>query len=247
MLRKFLEFKKSGFEPVKSFYLQDELNPKIWTNFEIDEDIRDELLQISNDYIDSLEIESLEIEDIILSGSLANYNWSSYSDFDLHILSDFSKVTEDKVIVKKLYDSSGRLWNQQHNILISGYEVEIYMQDIEEEHISSGQYSLLNNKWIIKPSKENFEPDEDLIKMKGGRIMDTIDEIEADSKEQYSYEDLSERISKIWKKIKDNRKKGLDDEGEFSIENLVFKLLRRNGYIKKIIELKSYVYDNQFK
>ena len=74
-----------------------------------------------------------------------------------------------------------------------------------------------------------------------------IDDMESDLENDYNYEKLSEKVLKIWKKVKDNRQKGLDKEGEFSIENLVFKLLRRNGYIKKLLDLKSNVYDKQFK
>ena len=77
--------------------------------------------------------------------------------------------------------------------------------------------------------------------------MDRIDVLEADFKQNFNYEDLSEKVKKVWKKVKDNRQKGLDREGEFSIENLVFKLLRRNGYIGKLISLKSKIYDKQFK
>ena len=49
------------------------------------------------------------------------------------------------------------------------------------------------------------------------------------------------------KKIKDFRKSGLDcEDGEFSVGNLVFKLLRRNGYIEKVMKIKRYAYDKQF-
>ena len=54
-------------------------------------------------------------------------------------------------------------------------------------------------------------------------------------------------LKKVWKKIKEGRKAGLEKEGEFSIENLVFKLLRRNGYIQKIMDIRRKAYDKQFK
>jgi predicted nucleotidyltransferase len=248
MLDKFLEFKvEKGFEPIKSFYLKDNLNSKVWHNFEIDEEVRESLLKIAKDYIEHLEIDDLEIDDIMLTGSLANYNWSDYSDFDLHIIFDFEKINEDTTLVKKYLQTAGKLWNGEHDLLIKGYEVEVYAQDINEPHVSSGEFSLLNNKWIKKPSKEDFEPDEELIKRKAGVLMDRIDDLEIDFKYHFNYKDLSEKVKKIWKKIKDNRQKGLNKEGEFSIENLVFKLMRRNGYIGKLIDLRNKIYDKQFK
>jgi len=248
MISKFFEFnQEKEFKPIKSFYLKDELNPKIWNNFKLDDEIREDLLKIANDYVEHLDIGNIEIDDIIFTGSLSNYNWSEYSDFDIHVVFDFSKINKDEDLVKKYMDASRWIWNDQHDILISGYEVELYSQNTSEQHTSSGQFSLLNNKWIKKPTKEDFTPDEELIKSKASDIMFKIDDMESDLENDYNYEKLSEKVLKIWKKVKDNRQKGLDKEGEFSIENLVFKLLRRNGYIKKLLDLKSNVYDKQFK
>lgn len=249
MVVKFFEFNQDRkFEPIKSFYLKDELNSKVWNkDLEINEDIKEELIRLAEDYIEHLDLEDIEVDDIIFTGSLANYNWSSYSDFDVHIIFDFSKINEDIELVKMFLDAAEKLWKEHHDILISGYEVELYCQNSSDKHISSGQFSLLDNKWIKKPSKENFVPDEDLIKIKADGIMSKIDDLEIDFIHHYDYKELSAKLKKVWKKIKENRQKGLDKEGEFSIENLVFKLLRRNGYIEKILDLKSKIYDKQFK
>ena len=234
------------FKPIKSFYLQDSLNEKVWQDFKLDDNIREDLLKIAEDYIDFLEVEA-EVEDIILVGSLANYNWSTYSDFDVHLVFDFSEINEDVDLVKKYLDAQKKIWAFRHEIMVSGFEVELYSQDSDEENVSGGVFSLLKNKWIKKPVKEEFEPDEALIKKKSQVIMDQIDEVEHDFEQQYSYQELADKCNRILKKVKDNRQKGLEKEGEFSIENLVFKLLRRNGYIGRLMDLKSKIYDKQFK
>lgn len=247
MIYKFFEYNTGKFEPIKSFYLKDELNPKVWENSdEINPEIREELLTIANDYFDSLELDT-ELEDIVLTGSLANFNWSDYSDYDLHLVFDFSKVNKDTELVKKFLDAAGKIWNTHHDIKISGYEVEIYSQDTNEKHMSSGQYSLLNDKWKIKPTRENFTPDEQLIKQKAEKLISDIDDLESDLEEDINHELLMAKLKKVWNKIKDGRRAGLDRDGEYSIENLVFKLLRRNGYIEKIINIKRKSYDKQFK
>ena len=62
------------------------------------------------------------------------------------------------------------------------------------------------------------------------------------------YESFLEKLQKVWDKVKNYRKSGLESEGgELSLGNLVFKLLRRNGYIEKIMKLKKKSYDKQFK
>lgn len=245
-LIKYLEFVQSDLEPVKSFHIKDELNPKIWDNEEINQEVREQLLQISQDFYDGVDIEA-DVKDIILTGSLANYNWSEkYSDYDLHILIDFKDVNDDVDLVKKYVDSAKNVWNGLHDIRIKGYEVEVYIQDISEPHKSTGVYSLLNDEWNTKPSKVDFEPDEEAIKEKAKSVMMMVDDLEEQVDED-KHEEFNEKIKKVWDKIKNYRKSGLESEGgEFSTGNLVFKLLRRNGYIGKILKLRRQSYDNQF-
>lgn len=249
MVKKFFEFVENDIkDPLKSFYLKDDLNPAIWSNFELDIDVKDQLVQIAEDFYESLDLDA-KIQDIVLTGSLANYNWSEkYSDFDLHILIDFTDVNDDEELVKKFVDAAKTNWNDKHNIEIKGYDVEIYVQDVDEPHQSSGVYSLLNNKWKVKPSKFDFKIDEKTIEKKARSIMSKIDLIEGQL-DNCPYEEFIEKVDKIWDKVKNLRKEELyssDKGAELSTGNLIFKLLRRNGYIEKIIKLKRQSYDNQF-
>jgi hypothetical protein len=251
-IRKYFEFVKGDFDAIKSFYIKDELSQKVWDDFKLKDEIKEQLITIGQDFFEKTEIE-VDVKDIVFCGSLCNYNWSEkYSDFDLHIIIDFNDVNEDYELVEKLCDYAKKMWNSQHDIKIKGYDVEIAIQD--ENDLSEtlkttrmgGVYSLLNNKWIKKPTKVEFEPDENLIKEKSKTLMMKIDDIE--ESDNIDYDDLKEKTDSVWKKIKDFRKSGLESEsGEFSIGNLVFKLLRRNGYISKIMEIKKDSYDKQFK
>jgi len=240
MIKKYFEFLDNRFDPIDSFHLHDELNSEIWKDDMLDNNTRQELFKIAEDYFNSLEIDIL-MKDVILTGSLCGYNYSKYSDFDLHIIVDI-----DTPMLKKYLDYSKKLWNIQHNIHIKGYDVEVYCQDSNEKHTSNGQYSLLNNKWIKHPDKQDVSIDQESIKDKSELLMDMIDDIENQYNIGAEYENLQQSIKNVWKKITDNRKAGLEKEGELSVENLVFKLLRRNGYIKKILDLKIRIYDEQF-
>lgn len=244
---KYFEFVQNKFEPIKSFHLKNELNPKVWDDMEIKPEIREKLLTIAQDFYSNTDLKA-KIKDITLTGSLANYNWSEkYSDYDLHILIDFKEVNEDVDLVKKFVDAIKNIWNKQYDLTIEGYEVEVYIQSIKEPHRSSGVYSLLNNKWNLKPVKSDFVPDEIEIKEKSKGVMMMIDDLEKDI-EKYDYEEFIKKIKKVWSKIKRYRNSGLESEGgEHSTGNLVFKLLRRNGYIEKILEIKKKSYQNKFK
>ena len=251
---KYFEFVQADLEPIKSFYLKDELNPKVWDEeSELDSEIREQLLQIAQDFYENIEMPA-DVVDIAFCGSLCNYNWSEkYSDFDLHVIIDFNDIDDNYELVEKACDYAKKVWNAQHDIKIKGYEVEIAIQDGDDltKAIADGRmggvFSLLNNKWIKRPERVDFEPDENLISEKAKTIMMTVDDIEEESEED-KYEAFEEKISKVWKKIKNYRQSGLESEsGEYSVGNLVFKLLRRNGYIEKIMEMKRKLYDNQFK
>ncbi len=246
-LIKYLEFVQSDLEVVKSFRMKDELNPKIWDGFKINDDVRSQLIKIAHDFYDSTDLK-VDVSDIILTGSLSNYNWSNkYSDYDLHILINFSEVNDDYDLVKKYADSVKNIWNGLHDISIRGYEVEVYIQDVNEPHKSSGVFSLLNNKWNIKPSRVEFEPNEEDIKEKSKSVMMMVDDLESQVDDD-KHDKFEEKLIKVWDKIKNYRKSGLESEGgELSTGNLVFKLLRRNGYIGKILKLRRQSYDNQFK
>jgi hypothetical protein len=251
-LIKYFEFVQDDFEPIKTFHLKDELNPKIWDNFEMDESIREQILKIGQDFYEGVDL-PVDVVDIVLCGSLCNYNWSEkYSDFDLHIIIDFTKINANYDIVEKLCDYAKKIWNAQHDIKIRGYEVEVAIQDVDDlkKSIEAGRmggvFSLMKNKWIKKPKKEDFEPDESMIREKAKTIMMAVDDIESELEED-KYDAFKEKIDKVWKKIKTYRQSGLDSEsGEYSIGNLVFKLLRRNGYISKIMKMKKESYDKQF-
>jgi hypothetical protein len=45
--------------------------------------------------------------------------------------------------------------------------------------------------------------------------------------------------------LKDYRQSGLDKDGEFSYENLVFKFLRRSGYIGKFFDTSNKALDKE--
>ena len=57
--------------------------------------------------------------------------------------------------------------------------------------------------------------------------------------------DISKETSDLYKRLKKFRQRGLESGGEYSYENLTFKLLRRNGYIGKLLDLKSTIIDKK--
>jgi hypothetical protein len=226
-------------------FYQNELNPIFWSNKEFDASVREKLLQIAQEFYSSFKLE-IPIDDIQLTGSLANYNWTPKSDLDVHILIDFSKINPDLALVKKAMDGQRFIWNLRHNIVIRGFDVELYLQDVREQHVASGLFSLSNNQWIKIPEYNPPQIDENDVDLKFLGLANDIKEIEArllNSDPNVSPRELNEHAEKVKSKIMKMRKEGLAERGEFSVENLVFKKLRNEGYIEKLIDLISRSYE----
>lgn len=239
----------ANFEKIlSSFYVQDSLNPKIWENpnssdSTMIESVREKLLEIANEFVDFLGVE-IFVQDIHMTGSLANYNWSDFSDVDLHILYDFQESGDKKELLIELFKLKKTLFNSTHNIKVRGFDVEMYVQDTTESHFSTGVYSVLFDEWIATPSKDEVSIDEDKLKSKVESWMDlidtTIDEVEDDE-----LDDAMSVIDGIKEKLKKYRSIGLENEGEYSYENLTFKFLRRNGYIQKLFDFTNELMDKR--
>lgn len=229
---------------LSGFKMKDELNPKVWDGDKMKPEVRKALLKIADDYFEGLELGSeVDIEDISMTGSLANYNWSKYSDVDLHILTDYGDIPVDEDLVLDFLKSKSSGWNEAHDIKIYGFDVEIYVQDVKEEHTSTGVYSVLNDEWILKPSPQDVKVDGKNVKRKANIVMDKVEELYEDIHDDRDYEDIVDRADKIQDKIKKMRQCGLDSVGEFSVENMAFKALRRNGTLERLSDIKTLAYD----
>lgn len=245
MINNYNEFIKEG-----RFYNQT-LSPKFWDEDEnFNQRIRGKLLIIASDFFESLGLET-EIVDIELTGSLANYNYTGYSDLDIHIIINFKDVNKNIDLVKMLVDNQKFQWNTKHNITIKGHDVELYIQDVSEKHTASGLFSLMNNEWIKKPKLSNPQIDEADVDKKTGYYRLAIDKLDRITKKDGitldEIDNYFQYAKKLKTKIHSERKEGLDTKkAEFSIENLVFKELRNSGHFGKLIDMMNYLYDKQF-
>lgn len=236
-------------EIIKSFESQDNLNPKIWEkkgeSYNMIPEVREKLLEIANLFIDSLGVDVI-ITDIIMIGSLVNYNWSKFSDIDLHVVVNFNQFpTNSQDLYLEFFDLKKVIFNQKHNIKMFGYDVECFVQKEDETTFSSGIYSILYDMWMNKPKKTDKENiDKELLKEKANQWMRVIDGVVDNIKDE-DPEEIKNIVKKYKEKLKNFRNCGLEKNGEMSLENLVFKLLRRNGYIEKLYDLPTEIIDKK--
>ncbi len=185
---------------LSSFKVKDELNQMVWVRERLDPKVREKLLEVVDDFFDEFGLEGVEILDVIFTGSLANFNWSEHSDVDLHIMLDFASVNEDQDLVREFFNAKRALWNRIHQIEIFGYEVEVYVQDDQEPHHSTGQYSVAQDRWLIRPSRFADDFDESNVQTKSAGLMDEIDRIQ-ELIDDEEYEKVIENLDRFKKKI----------------------------------------------
>lgn len=217
------------------------LNPAIWSGDHPKPEVRENLLRIARDFLDGLKTHTFPPTDIILTGSNANFNWGPGSDLDLHLVGDLSKVDNDKEFATEYFNDLTFIWNEHHDVEIHGAKVELYVQDKTAPLYAGGIYSLTKREWVRKP-KHVEEPDPKYIELKARPIMRKIDALlrasgTADPGALYK------KLDALRERIKDGRKSALAKGGEQAVGNLVFKLLRKRGFIDRLITASRQAYD----
>lgn len=215
----------------------DELNPKLWDKnneeYTLKEEVKAKLEEIATAFIEYLDIPTDSILDKVITGSSASYNYTEFSDLDLHIIVDFDKVHKDCPVVEGYLSAMKSTFNKQHDIFIHGVPVELYAEKKDQGTVHNGLYSLQTG-WIDIPNKIEPTNNDAAVEAKYNELKELIDKCET-----------AEVADEILDKIYTMRKAGLADAGEFSTENLAFKKLRNEGVMNKLRQLKKQEVDKQ--
>lgn len=219
-------------------HFHDTLNTKLFNSAgQMYPIVRKKLLDIAQDFKDFLGIDLPGLKDVTVSGSNAAYTYTPKSDIDLHLVVDLPQADTDNTF-RELFDAKKYQYNAQHDYKIRDYDVELYVQNSNEPHVSQGIYSVLNDEWIQEPKPVSGKYDKETTAAKYDQIKNLI--LMAVSARDY------ELAGKLRQTIKKYRQVGLHTTGEFGPENLAFKALRANGYIKKLYDLLNDLKDREF-
>jgi len=220
---------KQIFERVE---LNRNLNPLLWDGDELKDDVRQKMLKIAQAFIKHVGVD-LDVQDVTLTGSNANYTWNDFSDCDLHIIVPGVASEEER----ELYSAKKDLWTANRDIKIRGIPIECYVQGSDEPHHSTGVYSVARNQWIDKPRRVRPRVNDSAIEAK-------MDDAVRIIRRAVLSRDL-DTINSVKTRIRDMRSAGLESSGEWSTENQVFKRLRNLGMIDKMAELARELEDRE--
>lgn len=206
---------------VEKFEVHDELNPKIWENNQLKQEVKEKIVDIVDQFVSSCDI-PLHIVDVHIVGSMASYNYTQYSDLDVHIITNFELLDCSKEVLQTAYNSVKSKFNSDYDITIKDIDVELYVEDVKSTVMSNGIYSLYADNWIKFPKKLTDIPQ-----------VDVSDEV-AVWKNKANKAISSKNSDMIEKTIDDLymiRKNSLDIEGEYGKGNQLFKELRNIGVL----------------
>jgi len=220
----------NSFKLSDAVTFHDKLNPKLWNSTKLRPDVREQLLVIAQDFLEELGVHDLDVKDITISGSNAAYSYTKYSDLDLHILVDMGNLPVDEVY-RELFTAKKTIYNDTHDITIHSIPVELYVQDSRQPVVSLGEYSVMSDQWIRIPTKRRSDFDQTATKSKYEKLLGLLEMALQSNK--YS------KVKHIIDTIKRYRQAGLDKGGEFGPENLAYKMLRSQGYITKLYDLRD--------
>lgn len=209
-------------ETINPVVYNDTLNPKLWQNNRLDIEVRYKLMAIAMHFAKFLNVPKLNLRDITISGSNAAYGYAENSDLDLHLVVDFPNNQPE---LAELYSAKKNEYNFTHDIKIKDIDVELYVQDVQQPHRSAGIYSVLNDKWLSKPKYQPPTIRDQDVKNKARNYSAKINAAMRSNDLNKCKETMSD--------IRRLRQAGLEEAGEFSVENLAFKLLRSRGKIDK--------------
>ena len=215
----------------------DQLNPRLWDASEhLRPEVRDHLLQIADDFRESLGVTDLELKDITISGSNAAYTYTPHSDIDLHLVVDLPTADHNEVY-RELFDAKKYQYNDEHNIRIGNADVELYVENANQPPKSQGIYSILQNKWLQVPRRGRADIDDNSTKNKYQTLSRQIQSAIKSGSVQ--------KISNLVTKIRKMRQTSLDQHGEFGAENLAFKILRSQGAIDQLYAARNRARDQE--
>ena len=200
------------------------LNQKFFNGNVLREEVRQALLKIADKFKNELDL-PFEPVDIYFTGSCANYNYNEYSDIDLHLVYDFEEAGVNAEILSNYLFSAKKVFNDKYDIKIKGYPVELGAENQAEPLVSSGVYSLVQNKWIKEPNNANTEIQEPDAPFYQKIVNDIEEAIQSNN---------SKIIGDMWKELAQLRKISLADEGEFGPGNTLFKMLRNKKYLERL-------------
>lgn len=205
-------------------WIHEELNQDLFDGTHLRPEVRAALLQIAIKFEKTLDLQVKPV-DIYLTGSSANFNYNESSDIDVHLVYDFEQVGITAKLLVDYFIAKKQVFNSNYNIKVKGLPVEVGVENLNTPIVSTAIYSLVKDGWLIEPEyAERILPVPDM-----QQYYKIVQNIENAIQSRDSVE-----IGKLWDELYALRTASLQNEGELSKGNALFKKLRNLGYLERL-------------
>lgn len=210
----------------------DELNPVIWDNGMLKPEIKEKILALVEEFQSTLDV-PLHVLDIEIVGSNASYNYTDKSDVDVHIITNFDDYGYPQEFIQAAMNSFKANFNKAYDVDYKGFNVELYVENVNSTPTTNGVYSVIQDKWIKEPQKlEAIEVELEPALTEYRQKIDSA--LKSGS---------AEEINAIIDELYVMRRNSLLVDGETGAGNLIFKQIRNDGLLdglkNKKVELRS--------
>jgi hypothetical protein len=223
-MKSYTEFLEESLIKQLTLKYHGKLNPKLWKGDQLRDGLAKVLVDKAYEFASYSGVSRSRIKDIVITGGNVNYNYTKFSDVDVHLMCDVSGLDSDKLYEKKVS------WTDNHkNLKVAGYPIEFYAAN-DKDHFPKGQgvYSILENKWLIVPKHLDH-----VDVLRDPKVIDKINYYV-----KYIRTLLKSGTEADIRAFKDKlhtmRGAGLHHGGEFSVENVIYKDLRNRGLLDKL-------------
>ena len=219
---------------LETLQVSSQLYPPLWASEELLPEARKQLFRIAKWVVEDMAVPDAEMVDATISGSIANFNYSSFSDIDLHIFLNIDTV-ENPTMVEAYMGTYSSVWNRNHQIALLGLPVNIFVKNARGEEFSAGIYSVQHNKWIRKPKPMSLTVTREEVLAVALPMADTI----RSALKKYDQNPAGipcASFSDLRSDLRIFRKNSLEKDGELGVGNLAYKVLRRAGLVNQLEE-----------
>lgn len=108
---------------------RDNLNEKFWINGKLRPEVRRSLMNFAKAFADYVDLNDVAIIDVLMLGGNAGYNYTRFSDIDVHLVVDTKYIPQcDPNLIDDYYMDKKTLWELTHDVKIYGAPVEPYIE-----------------------------------------------------------------------------------------------------------------------
>lgn len=232
--------------------MNQKLEPYFWINNKLNSEIKAKLSEIAESFYTESEID-FDIQDILISGFIAGYNYNETSTVDVNLIFDLEGLNISTINNALL--AKAEKWNLNHDIFIDKYQVQIYIGDVLDKSNSNGIYSILENNWIKLPEHSEIEQldtlgvDDSKVDSVVLELSQFIDNLQNDFESDNSTENskiINDKIKEFKQDFKAMVQVSIDLYGKEGTGMKVYRKLKDNGYFEKIKLLQNKSFDNIF-